>query len=87
MSRITFKDDKYEVVTGWDPPLQYFHLTIYSLDDKDGDPVYDCLDEMDVFYRPEPDWVFEKLDNMGIKCPKKLKELMLLKEGNVQHWL
>ena len=38
MSQISFDTEKGdEVVLGWDPPLQHFHLTVY---DKNGEPTY-----------------------------------------------
>jgi hypothetical protein len=43
MSRRYFGNETYEVVTGWDRPLQYHFLVISQRDDPDGEPIFSNL--------------------------------------------
>ena len=91
MSQIKFTSEKdnrpVTVVTGWDRPLGYAHLTIFDHDDE---VLFDGLDEPDIF-EWDADRVSEKLDELGIDYPLSLPEVlydhMLRNAGNEIIWL
>ncbi len=70
MSRITYRAAEQEVtvVTGWDRPLQYAHLTVF---DNEGEVVYDGLDSATAF-QTTPDQVIRKLKELNIPYPEQL---------------
>jgi hypothetical protein len=86
MSQIKFKTlfngKKAEVMTGWDPPLGYYHLTIFDTDpNAEEEVLWDGLDLMG-FCR-KLDTIEKKLAELGIEAPPGLLELIDRREGNV----
>lgn len=60
MSQRIFKTDKFEVLTGWDRPLNRFFLVIERLDAKDDDP--DEGYAFDNLRLPDPSMTLESID-------------------------
>lgn len=73
MSQISFdttlNGNPVQVVTGWDRPLGYAHLTVY---DRDGEVVYCNLDEPDCFKQRAGD-VLARLDSLSVPYPAELQ--------------
>jgi len=98
MTRRRWTYGEYDVMTGWDRPLQYHFLTVYRqrLPDFDGeDDPDDEEEEDDIVYdnlsRPNPamriDEILQKLEDLGIPVPATLEHDLamdaLLDRGNV----
>jgi hypothetical protein len=70
MSRRSFGNETYEVVTGWDRPLQYHFLDIYQRDHPERDPIFSNL------YLLNPSMTLEQiadtLETYGITAPPTL---------------
>jgi hypothetical protein len=70
MSRRYFGNDGYDVVTGWDRPLQYHFLDIYQRDHPERDPIFSNL------YLLNPSMTLEQiadtLKTYGITAPQTL---------------
>jgi hypothetical protein len=86
MSQIIFKTtDNKTVITGWDRPLQYAHLTVF---DADEEIVFSGLDSTDIF-RWRPTDVIGELKTLGIEIPadlqERLEEHMFRDAGNEQY--
>jgi hypothetical protein len=79
---VEFNGKKAEVITGWDPPLGYYHLTIYDTDpNAEEEVLWDGLGSMG-FCR-KLDSIEKKLAELGIQAPSGLLKLIDRKEGNV----
>jgi len=84
--KIEYKGKQAEVMTGWDPPLGYYHLTIFDLDPNAEDELlWDGLGNLG-FCR-KLDTIRKTLDDLGITCPPGLFELIDQREGNtIYRW-
>ncbi len=86
MSQIKFdtryQDKDVEVVTGWDPPLGYYHLTVFDKDPETEDEiVYDGLGLLG-FCRTLKT-VKQALLELNIEPPPETFDLVEKREGNV----
>jgi len=86
MSQIRFNakfDGKdVQVSTGWDRPLQYYHLTIFDMNpNAEDDVVWSCLDHFG--FCKSLDIIKDQLKKMNIECPEGTFDLIARKEGNV----
>jgi hypothetical protein len=88
MSQIFFKTTylgkNCEVMTGWDPPLGFYHLTIFdpnASDDADTDVLWDGLDRLG-FCRDIKN-IEKAFQNLNINPPDEIYTLIDKKEGNV----
>jgi hypothetical protein len=83
MSQILYKtpDGKYEVLTGWDRPMQHFFLTVFDLtreprEDEVGEAVLYCsmIDRVRCIVGfPSSTEVIEKLLTLNIPFPRELQ--------------
>jgi hypothetical protein len=82
MSQVKFKakykGEDVEVVTGWDPPLGYYHLTIFDADNK---AVFDGFDILG-FCR-KLNMIKEVMNTLGIQVPPETLDIVDRREGNV----
>jgi hypothetical protein len=79
---VEFEGKKAEVMTGWDPPLGYYHLTIFDTDPEAEDEIlWDGLGSMG-FCR-KLDRIEKTLADLGIEAPPGLLSLIDRREGNV----
>lgn len=85
MSQVKFEtiyDGKnIEVVGGYDPPLNFYHFTIYNLDQED-DIIWCNLSQYMAF-PTNNDRYKELVKEMGIEVPEGFWELCEKKKGNV----
>jgi hypothetical protein len=86
MSQIKFdtryKDRDIEVVMGWDPPLGYYHLTVFDKSPSAEDEiVYDGLGKLG-FCR-QLDKIKQAVVSLNIEPPPEAFELVEKREGNV----
>jgi len=80
----TYKGLPAQVVSGWDRPLGYYHLTIYNVRlDADEDVLWDGLSKLG-FCR-DIKLLREVIEGLGIKPPPDFYERVALNEGNVLH--
>jgi hypothetical protein len=79
MSQINFKANKgdVKVITGWDPPLGYYYLTIL----KDDETIFDGFDMLG-FCR-EIKKLEHLIRDLGIEIPPETLALIDRREGNV----
>jgi len=76
--KANYKGEDVEVVTGWDPPLGYYHLTIF---DADNEVVFDAF-EIIGFCR-ELNKLNILIKDLSIKIPPETLEIVFRREGNV----
>lgn len=82
--RTTYMGVPVEVVSGWDPPLQYYHFTVFDLrPDAEQEYFYSCLDEPDVFRTKNCDRWKQKAEQMHLQLPSGFWEKVELKLGNI----
>lgn len=72
MSQIIFHDGDKEIMTGYDRPLNYIHLTVW---DKDENVIYAELDNPDAFSM-DVNTALLRLDELGINIPDNLEHLL-----------
>jgi len=80
--KTTYEGKNVEVMAGWDNPLQYYHLTIFNLDDPDEEVIFSGMDHWG-FSTKSPDRLHEQLQMMGIESPVGFAERVQKKLGNV----
>lgn len=87
MSQVKFKTihngKNVEVVSGWDVPLKYFHLTVFNLDadEDEEDVLYSCL--VRTFKQLKNTNIIKKdLTEFGITPPEGFWEVVELEEDN-----
>lgn len=90
MSQVKFKTSlpdgtPIEVVSGWDEPLHYYHLTVFYMDDRDEECLYSCLDEDKPFSHKDLNAHKATLKRLGINAPDGFWERAERKAGNVTH--
>ena len=91
MSQVIFKskiaDKNVEVMGGWDPPMNYYHFTIFNLDlkpDDDEEIIWACIDNFRLSELPKSTEPYIKiLEEFNIEPPEDFWELCNKKEGNV----
>jgi len=70
-------DTTYNILTGWDRPLQGFFLVVFVGDDDDEDEmIYSNLNDIHLVNTPQPphyQYFDELLDEMGVALPSDLK--------------
>lgn len=88
MSQIKFralhKNQLVEVVAGWDVPLQFFHLTIYDMNDES---IWCNLDYFDFDELKTTTPLKNALAKLNITPPDNFWDFVEKKEGNVIHRL
>lgn len=80
-----FRGHWVDVMSGWDPPLGYYHLTIFNLDDDEGPPevLWSGLDRLG-FCRTLSK-IQEALESLGITPPPEFFDIIDRKEGNISY--
>jgi hypothetical protein len=86
MSRISFNSEyngkPIEVCAGWDNPIQYFFMTIFSLYDEE-EIVWDELRDYDFPQLKTTKLLKDKLEEMNIASPPGFWDRVELCERNV----
>ena len=74
-----------EVMSGWDPPLRCYFLSVF---DKDGESIYDGLNEINPFTRGQDlETIKNDLINLQIDAPEGFWECVSKKEdGSTVIW-
>ncbi len=88
MSQVNFRGTTkdgipIEVQGGWDPPLEYYHFTIFDVSNEDEEEIlYSCLDEdIEMFQSNEHHKA--TLARFGVEAPEGFWERCDRKLGNV----
>jgi hypothetical protein len=78
----TYQDRDVEVMTGWDPPLGYYHLTVFDKDPNTDDEV--CFDTFSKLgFCRNLNAIKQMLMELNIKPPPETFNLVEKREGNV----
>lgn len=83
----TYNGKPAEVMAGWDPPLGYYHLTIFDADpNAEEELLWDGLGNMG-FCR-SLNKIKTTLESLNIEAPPSLLDLIDRREGNVVYrWI
>lgn len=89
---IETNDREFEVMVGWDRPLNMFFADIYDLEKSADEPIWSSMTELGLAYVCDVKMFLHKLGhvisdtcNVGVPFPLDLPELLNRREGNVTY--
>lgn len=81
-----FRGQRALVISGWDRPLQHFHLSIYDPGvDTEDDVLWEGLFQLPRGGLSSAEAVKQKLLELGIQPPEGFVEICDRREGNVKY--